>query len=176
MPEPDRPLWAPWRVEYVRGPKAEGCVFCRALAAGEDREHLVLHRGESTFVVLNRFPYTSGHLMVVPRRHVALPEDLSAAEASELWAMLATSKRALDAFLAPQGYNVGLNLGAAAGAGVADHLHLHVVPRWVGDTNFMPVIGDVRVVSQHLLDVYDGLAARFSTDRAEAHGRGGARG
>lgn len=156
-----QPLWAPWRIEYIRGPKAGGCVFCRALAEGDDRENLVVHRGEAVFVLLNRFPYTSGHLMVLPNRHVASPEDLTAAEASELWSTLVRCKQALDAFMAPQGYNVGLNLGKAAGAGMADHLHLHVVPRWAGDTNFMPVVGDVHVVSQHLLEVYDGLFGRL---------------
>lgn len=123
------------------------------------------------FVMLNRYPYTSGHLLVLPRRHVAAIEDLTAAESSELWAMLVRCKEALDVFMKPQGYNVGFNLGKAAGAGVADHLHLHVVPRWVGDTNFMPVIGDVRVVSQHLLDVYDGLAGRLSSGSAGARER-----
>jgi ATP adenylyltransferase len=172
---PRRLLWAPWRLEYVRGPKAEGCVFCRALAAGNDRENLVVHRGRAVFVMLNRYPYNAGHLMVLPCRHVASPEEFTAAEASEFWETLVRCKQALDAFMGPQGYNVGLNLGKVAGAGLADHLHLHVVPRWAGDTNFMPVVGDVHVVSQHLFQVYDGLAARLSTGSARARKRPGAK-
>lgn len=158
-----RSLWAPWRLQYIRGPKAPGCVFCRALEAGDDRENLVVRRGEHAFVILNRYPYTSGHLMVTPARHVAAPEDLSAAEAAELWRLMTECKRALDAEFRAQGYNVGLNVGSAAGAGIAEHLHLHVVPRWAGDTNFMPVVGGVGVVSQHLLDVYDALVSRLET-------------
>lgn len=149
-------------MEYIRGPRGEGCVFCRALAAGDDRGNLVLHRGEAVFTMLNRFPYTSGHLMVLPVRHVGGIEDLTAAEAAELWASMVRCKEALDDLMAPQGYNAGFNLGPAAGAGVADHLHLHLVPRWAGDTNFMPVLGETRVVSQHLLEVYDALAARLT--------------
>jgi ATP adenylyltransferase len=168
---PRRPLWAPWRLEYVRSAKPEGCVFCRALAAGDDRENLVVHRGRAVFVMLNRYPYNAGHLMVLPHRHVAFPEDLTEAEASEFWATLVWCKKALDAFMSPQGYNVGLNLGKVAGAGMADHLHLHVVPRWAGDTNFMPVVGDVHVVSQHLLQVYDGLAARLSAAKESSCSR-----
>jgi len=158
-------LWAPWRIEYVRGPKAPGCVFCRALQgeAGSDRESLVLCRGERVFTLLNRYPYTAGHLMVVPRRHVAAMEDLTPAEAAELWAAAVRAKAALEAVFRPEGFNVGLNLGPAAGAGVKDHLHLHVVPRWVGDTNFMPVLGEVHVISQHLTEIYDSLAPRLAT-------------
>jgi len=155
-------LWAPWRIEYIRAPKGSGCVFCEALGAGADRDRLVLHRGESAFVILNRYPYTAGHLMVVPNRHVADPEALSPEESGELWALAVRAKAALDAEFKAQGYNFGLNLGPAAGAGVRDHLHLHVVPRWVGDTNFMAALGEVRVISQHLSEIYDSLAPRFA--------------
>jgi ATP adenylyltransferase len=148
-------------MEYIRGPKGEGCVFCRAAAEGRDREDLVVHRGRAVLAILNRYPYASGHLMVVPARHVAALEDLTGEEAAELWSLLVRCKRALDAALGAQGYNVGFNLGRAAGAGIDAHLHLHVVPRWVGDTNFMPVLGDVRVMSQHLAEVYDLLAPRL---------------
>jgi ATP adenylyltransferase len=156
-------LWAPWRIEYIRGPKGPGCIFCRALEEGRDRENLIVCRGRHVFVILNRYPYTSGHLMVVPLRHVADPSELAPDEAAELWSTLVRCKGALDAELSPQGYNVGVNIGKAAGAGVADHLHLHVVPRWVGDTNFMPVVGGVGVVSQHLLDLHDALVSRLET-------------
>ncbi|MHB8765877.1 MAG: HIT family protein [Deferrisomatales bacterium] len=152
-------IWAPWRLEYIRGPKPEGCVFCRAAQEGPDREHLVLCRGRHAFVILNRYPYTAGHLMVVPCRHVADPGDLEPVEWAEVGALTVRAKAALDREFRPQGYNVGMNLGPAAGAGIADHLHLHVVPRWVGDTNFMPVLGAVGVISQHLDDIYDALAA-----------------
>ncbi len=160
-------LWAPWRGEYVGGPKPDGCVFCRSLEGSDDRGSLVLLRGDRAFLILNRFPYTVGHLMVVPNRHVGAMEDLTGAEAAEVWALAVRAKRALDAVLRPHGYNVGLNLGPAAGAGVADHLHLHVVPRWVGDSNFLPVLGEVRVISQHLLETYDNLVSELSRQGGE---------
>lgn len=156
-----RNLWAPWRIEYIRGPRGQGCVFCRAVQQEQDREDLILHRGKTAFAILNRYPYTAGHLMVLPLRHVAQPGDLNPEEASELWALLLRSQRALDAVFHPQGYNVGMNLGKAAGAGIEEHLHLHVVPRWVGDTNFMPVLDDVRLISQYLLEMYDALVPAF---------------
>lgn len=158
-----RNLWAPWRIQYIRGPKGPGCVFCQALQNGRDRENLIVHRGRHVFVILNRYPYNGGHLMVSPLRHVANPEELDAEESAELWSTFTRCKAALDAEFSPQGYNVGLNMGKAAGAGIADHLHLHVVPRWVGDTNFMPVLGGVGVISQHLLEVYDALVSRLET-------------
>ena len=151
-------IWAPWRVEYIRGPKARGCIFCEALEGASDRGSLVLYRGGGTFAILNRYPYTGGHLMVVPRRHVARIEALRPEEVAELWATLVAAKETLDEVFRPEGYNVGLNLGPAAGAGVKDHLHLHVVPRWGGDTNFMPVLADVQVMPEHLLQIYDELA------------------
>jgi ATP adenylyltransferase len=138
------------------------CVFCEALGAGEDRDRLVLHRGASAFVILNRYPYTAGHLMVVPNRHVAALEDLTSAEMQELWGLAVRAKGALDAEFKPDGYNVGVNLGHAAGAGVRDHLHVHVVPRWVGDNNFMAVLAEVRVISEHLSEIYGSLAPRFA--------------
>ncbi len=157
-----RPLWAPWRMAYILGPKPDGCVFCHARDGADDRAHLVVARGDHVFVVLNRFPYAPGHLMVLPLRHEGAVEALSPDESSELWAWFVRAKAALDRVSAPHGYNVGLNLGAAAGAGVAEHLHLHVVPRWEGDNNFMPVLGDTRVIPQHLDDQYDQLVAALS--------------
>ena len=156
-----RNLWSPWRIQYIREPREAGCVFCRALKHKDDRESLVLHRGKTVYAILNRYPYTAGHLMIAPFRHVAGPSDLTSEEASELWALLVRSQRALDAVFHPQGYNVGMNLGKAAGAGIEEHLHLHVVPRWVGDTNFIPVLSDVRVISQHLQEMYDDLLSAF---------------
>lgn len=156
-------LWAPWRIEYIRAPKGHECVFCAALESPDDRESLVLWRGAGTFVILNRYPYTAGHLMVVPKRHVPCPEDLDAEEAAELWREMVRAKAALQEVFQPDGFNVGFNLGRSAGAGVKDHLHLHVVPRWTGDTNFMPVLGATRVISQHLTEIFDSLARRLAS-------------
>lgn len=143
-------LWAPWRLEYIESSKDEGgCVFCRA-AAGADDEMLVVHRGERAFVILNKFPYTSGHLMVAPLRHVGRLGDLSDAEALEIHKLTTTAIDVLTGTMSPQGFNLGWNLGRVAGAGIVDHVHEHVVPRWAGDTNFMPVLADVRVMPEHL--------------------------
>jgi ATP adenylyltransferase len=149
-------LWAPWRLQYVAsasGENAGECVFC-AKQAGDERAMLIVHRGARCFVMLNLYPYANGHLMVAPYRHVATPGELDAEERAELWELLDHSLRALDATLKPHGANAGLNLGRSAGAGVEGHLHLHVVPRWNGDTNFMPVLADVRVMAQHLDDTW----------------------
>ncbi len=150
-------LWAPWRLAYVAGPKVEGCVFCEAVAAGDDRVSLIVHRAGLGFLILNRYPYNSGHLMVVPNRHVARPDGLSSEEAGALMGLAALAVRILERAMAPQGFNIGMNLGRAAGAGIDEHLHLHVVPRWVGDTNYMPVISDVKVMPEHLDQTYDRL-------------------
>jgi len=152
-------LWAPWRGDYVMGPRAEGCFLCTAPAAGDDRGQRILHRGRRVFVILNSFPYNSGHLLVAPFRHVARPEELDGEERRELMDAVALSLQVLAAGLHPEGYNVGLNLGRAAGAGLEDHLHVHVVPRWVGDTNFMPVLADVKVLPEHLAATYEKLRA-----------------
>jgi ATP adenylyltransferase len=153
-----RQLWAPWRVAYVAGPKSPGCVFCEAPAAGDDQQALILHRGEHGYLILNRYPYNSGHLMVVPFRHVARPELLTPDEHQALMALLVLGLRVLERAMAPEGFNAGMNLGRAAGAGIDEHLHLHIVPRWVGDTNYMPVLGDVKVLPEHLDETYRRLA------------------
>jgi ATP adenylyltransferase len=150
-------LWAPWRVAYVLGPRAEGCFLCEASAAGDDRDRLVLHRSRHVFILLNSFPYNSGHLMIAPHRHVPRPEDLDAEERLDLMDTLTLALRLLEAALHPEGFNVGLNLGRAAGAGVEEHLHVHVVPRWRGDTNFMPVLAEVKVLPEHLAATYERL-------------------
>lgn len=151
-------LWAPWRVAYVTGPKEPGCVFCQAASAGDDRASLILHRDTLAYLILNRYPYNSGHLMVVPFRHVAGPEFLTGPEAQAVMMLTGLAVRALDRALAAEGFNIGMNLGRAAGAGIDDHLHVHVVPRWVGDTNYMPVLGDTKVLPQHLDETYQRLA------------------
>jgi ATP adenylyltransferase len=148
---PDQ-LWAPWRLEYVQtADERPGCVFCTALD-GDDEERLVVHRGARAFVLLNRFPYASGHLMVAPARHLGALADVDAQEAAEIHALSVEALAALDAVYTPDGYNLGWNLGRVAGAGVADHVHQHVVPRWSGDTNFMPVLADVKVIPEHLAE------------------------
>jgi ATP adenylyltransferase len=145
-----RQLWAPWRLEYIEGAdEQEGCVFCRALEVGDD-EGLIVHRGEHAFCLLNRFPYASGHLMVAPVRHEAEFGGLTDEEALDVHRLAGRALAALTETMRPQGYNLGWNLGRIAGAGVVDHVHLHVVPRWAGDTNFMPVLGDLKVIPETL--------------------------
>jgi ATP adenylyltransferase len=143
-------LWAPWRLEYIESAdEQEGCVFCRA-RDGDDEKSLVVHRGKRAFVVLNKYPYASGHLMVAPNRHEDEFGDLEADEALEVHQLAAAGLAALAETMRPQGFNVGWNLGRIAGAGVVGHVHLHVVPRWAGDTNFMPVLADVKVLPEAL--------------------------
>jgi ATP adenylyltransferase len=154
-------LWAPWRLEYIAGAdEDDGCIFCRA-AALPDADGLVVYRGERAFCLLNRYPYASGHVMVAAYRHVGEFAELETDEVLELHRLAASGMGALAETFAPQGYNVGWNLGRIAGAGVVDHVHLHVVPRWAGDTNFMPVLADVRVLPQHLAETRAALAAAW---------------
>jgi ATP adenylyltransferase len=144
-------LWAPWRLEYVENAdKQEGCVFCRAAASDDDEGQLVVHRGERAFVLLNKFPYSSGHMLVAPYRHGLNFGDLDETEILEIHRLGAQGLEALASAYAPDGYNLGWNIGRIAGAGIPDHGHLHVVPRWAGDTNFMPVLADVKVIPEHL--------------------------
>jgi ATP adenylyltransferase len=153
-----KPLWAPWRLEYVgSADEQEGCVFCRA-AEGDDEERLVVHRGEQAFALLNKFPYSLGHLMVAPLRHGVGFEELRDDEALEVHRLAVRAKTALRAVYRPDGFNLGWNLGRVAGAGIVDHVHLHVVPRWGGDTNVMPVLADVKVMAEHLLETRRKLA------------------
>jgi ATP adenylyltransferase len=146
-----RQLWAPWRLEYIQTADEQvGCLFCTAPAGG-DEESLIVRRGAHAFVMLNKFPYASGHLMVAPFRHVGNFSELEDEEALEIHRLAGQGMGALAETFAPQGYNLGWNLGRIAGAGVVDHVHLHVVPRWAGDTNFMPVLADVKVLPEHLV-------------------------
>lgn len=142
-------LWSPWRLAYVTAPHPPPeCIFCDA--GSDAAAELVLHRGRHGFVILNRYPYNNGHLMVVPNRHIKLLADLTIEEQAELMAMAQWSEMALTEAYRPQGLNVGINLGRAAGAGIEDHLHIHLVPRWAGDTNFMTAIGETRVLPEEL--------------------------
>jgi ATP adenylyltransferase len=161
----EKPLWAPWRMEYILRKKGEGCVFC-AIASHDAslfREDLVLVAQPHAFVCLNRYPFASGHLLVVARRHVSGLEELRDEEYLAMQTLVRDSVKALKAAVSPDGVNVGFNLGKAAGAGIADHLHGHVVPRWVGDSNFMPVIGDTRVMPQYLDDAWKTLRPAFES-------------
>lgn len=172
-------LWAPWRAEYIYcagskpGSDRRRCLFCRLRQERDDRQHLVLDRGRHTLLVMNRFPYNNGHLMLATYRHVATFEKTTPAENAELFAMLARVLRALRRAFRPEGFNLGANLGRVAGAGVAGHVHLHVVPRWNGDTNFMPLLAETKVVSEHLQTTYDRMAAALRAGRSPT---GGARG
>jgi ATP adenylyltransferase len=153
-----KPLWAPWRLEYIQqADEQEGCIFCRALEA-DDETGLVVHRGRVTFTLLNRFPYASGHLMVAPYRHVGEFTDLRDDEVLEIHRLTSQGMGVLAQVYGPQGFNIGWNLGRIAGAGVTDHVHLHLVPRWAGDTNFMPVLADVKVMPEHLAETRRKLA------------------
>lgn len=151
-------LWAPWRLEYVESAdESGGCFLCEYPPDGKDAERLILRRGEHAFVILNAFPYSSGHLMVAPYRHVADLDALTAQEALDAWALVNQSVRALKRAYEPHGFNIGVNLGRVAGAGLDTHVHIHIVPRWNGDTNFMPVIADTRVLPASLRATYDRL-------------------
>jgi ATP adenylyltransferase len=150
-------IWAPWRLEYVKDAskdKDSECIFCAALEAGDDDASLIVRRGERSFVILNRFPYTNGHLMVAPYEHIAELQGLDEETMAEIMALAQRGMAALETSYSPHGYNVGFNQGRVAGAGVEHHIHMHVVPRWGGDTNFMPVLGDTRVMNQTLEDSY----------------------
>ncbi len=153
-----KPLWAPWRLEYIEhADEGERCIFC------EPESALVVHSGERALVLANRYPYTSGHLLIAPRRHVGAIGELDEGEALDLHRLAVAAVAALTAEYAPHGHNLGWNLGRAAGAGIIDHIHLHVVPRWAGDTNFMPVLADVRVIPEALAQTVLRLRARFAS-------------
>ena len=151
-------LWAPWRLQYVTKEKPQGCIFCDKPQAGDDRANHIVHRGQHAYVMLNTYPYNNGHVMIAPFAHVACLEDLPPATAHEMMDLSQQCIRAFKLSFYPEGFNLGFNLGTAAGAGIKDHLHLHLVPRWSGDTNFMPVVADVRVIPQSLDATYDQLA------------------
>ena len=157
-------LWTPWRLAYVSEASVmtPPCIFCHALAH-LDTEPLVVHRGEAAFVLLNKYPYNNGHLMVVPNRHVGWLADLTSEELAEFMLLTQQAEKALTAVYHPHGFNMGLNLGKPAGAGVLDHLHLHVVPRWNGDTNFMSVVGETRVLPEELPRTAARLRDAFAT-------------
>jgi ATP adenylyltransferase len=153
-------LWAPWRLEYLKGEKSSDCIFCSKPALS-DEEAFIVHRGSGCYVILNAFPYTNGHVMVAPYQHLGDLRDLQPETASELMALTQRALAAIEAVYGPDGFNLGINLGEAAGAGFAGHVHMHVVPRWKGDTNFMPVVGDTRVMPEALPDSWRRLQEAF---------------
>ncbi len=158
-------IWAPWRAEYLHcigaGKNERHCLFCVLKKSAQDRDNLILYRGRLGFVVMNRFPYNSGHLMVAPFRHTSNLVSLTSAEAAEVFQLLQKGIAVLKKEFKPQGFNIGANLGAVAGAGVTGHLHFHIVPRWQGDTNFMPLLSETKVISEHLKTTYERLAKHF---------------
>ena len=158
-------IWSPWRMAYIQAAKEQGddggCIFCDLPAEGDDVRTMILARGELAYVIVNSFPYNPGHLMVAPFRHVGAFTSLEAAELADVDALVARSIRALEQEMEPHGYNLGMNLGRVAGAGIPDHVHWHLVPRWNGDTNFMPVVGQTRVLPELLEETYTRLRPRF---------------
>jgi len=154
-------LWAPWRIQYILQEKPQGCIFCEKPGEDDDAANYILYRGRHNYIMLNRYPYNPGHLMVVTRRHLASPELLEHDEGGEHFALVSLSLKVLNKVLSPEGMNIGANLGKVAGAGIADHFHTHVVPRWNGDTNLMTVIADVRAVPEALADTYRRLKPAF---------------
>ena len=149
-------LWAPWRMNYILGDKKKGCFFCQKLKEKKNLKNLILYQGEYVFVIMNKYPYTNGHLMVAPKRHCLNLEQLDGNELRELFELLRTSMRVLKTSLRPHGFNIGMNIGKIGGAG-ENHLHLHIVPRWAGDTNFMPVIGETKIIPEYLEKTYQKL-------------------
>jgi ATP adenylyltransferase len=143
-------IWSPWLFPYLKGKKPEGCIFCLMAAAGDDEETLIVHRGEHNFVVVNRFPYTSGHLMIVPYFHTAVLSGITDAAAAEMMALTRASEQHIRRLYRPAGVNLGMNIGEAAGAGIAGHIHMHVLPRWTGDANFMSTVAQTRVLPEEL--------------------------
>lgn len=151
-------IWSPWRMKYISRQKTpRGCIFCNALRKGDGVDNLIVIRGKLAFVILNRYPYTSGHLMVVPNAHASTMDGLDSDSLSEVMALIRQSITAINAVYKPEGYNIGANLGAVAGAGIANHIHFHVVPRWGGDTNFMTSVSATRVLPDDLCNTYQRL-------------------
>ena len=154
-------IWAPWRIQYIQMEKPEDCILCQKPKQDGDEENYILYRGRANFVILNSYPYNPGHLMVAPYRHVAVLDELTSDELGEHFEIVCRCTRLLREVFNPQGFNLGINLGKVAGAGIDDHIHTHIVPRWQGDTNFMPVIAEARVIPEALAETYAKLKGRF---------------
>jgi len=164
-------IWSPWRYCYITGEKPADCVFCQLPQEQADEDNLILYRGEFCYIMLNRYPYTNGHLMVIPYQHVDTPLLLPQESLTELMVLNNLCIAALAEAMHPDGFNIGMNLGKAAGAGIKEHIHLHIVPRWAGDNNFMPVIGETRVINQSLEDSYRALLPIIHTLSSQYHSR-----
>ena len=155
-------LWAPWRMEYILGPKSPECLFCVKPREHKDRENLILYRGGRAYVIMNKYPYNNGHLMVVPYAHSSSFDNLPDADLFDIMKLVRFSIDCLTKAFHPEGFNVGVNIGEVAGAGIEEHLHMHIVPRWAGDLNFMTSIGEIRVIPEHIIDTYDKLYPHFA--------------
>lgn len=154
-------LWAPWRMEYILGEKEKACIFCTKPDQNQDKENLILFRGARNFVIMNRYPYNNGHLMVVPYRHTSDFDSLSSEECTEMMGVISKSMKVIRQAINPDGFNIGMNIGKDAGAGIEEHLHFHIVPRWAADTNFMPVVGNTKVISEGLWETWDRFKSGF---------------
>jgi ATP adenylyltransferase len=156
-------LWAPWRMEYILSEKEGDCLFCIKPKENNDRDNLILYRADNTYVIMNKYPYNNGHLMVVPYFHTSSFNGLSNEVLSELMMLTKYSVDCLKSAFSPEGFNVGINIGEVAGAGIKEHIHIHIVPRWAGDASFMTVLGELRVIPEHILETYDKLYPIFNS-------------
>jgi len=156
-----RQIWAPWRIEYIQMEKPEGCILCEKPGQNSDAINYILYRGDKNFVIMNSYPYNSGHLMIAPYRHIANLEELTDEELHEHIEIVSRSAKVLRQVFKPDGFNIGMNVGRIAGAGIDKHIHTHIVPRWEGDTNFMPVLSDTKVINEALAETYKKLKGKF---------------
>lgn len=158
----DKIIWAPWRASFILGKKEKGCVFCKRLKMKDTVKNLIVYRGDKVFVILNKFPYNSGHALIVPNRHIGRIEQLTPDEAAEFFELTRRTVAVIKKTLKPASMNLGMNIGRGSGAGIPGHIHMHVVPRWHGDTNFMPVIGKTNVISVPLEPIYEAMRKEFA--------------
>jgi len=166
-------LWAPWRMDYIVGKKEKRCIFCKKPLERKDNINLILHQSRYSFVMMNKFPYSNGHVMVIPKRHWPDLEHLDDQELQDLFHLLNTTTQILKEKLHPDGFNIGMNIGKVGGAGVDDHMHFHVVPRWIGDTNFMPILSETKIIPEYLEKTYQKLHAAFSDFLQNKRGKKG---
>jgi len=157
-------LYSPWRIDYILQKKSNKCILCEKPKANDDKNLLILKRGECTYIIMNLYPYNNAHLMIVPYRHISKLSELRDKELLEMTKMLQLSEKVLNKVYHPDGFNIGMNLGEVAGAGVADHIHIHIVPRWIGDTNFISTIGEIRVMPERMEDTYKKLKYEFNKE------------
>ena len=154
-------IWAPWRIEYIQMEKPKGCILCDKPKQKDDTANYILYRGDKNFIIMNSYPYNSGHLMIAPYGHIANLEEFTDEERQEHFEIVSRSVKILKQVFNPDGFNIGINMGRAAGAGIDDHIHTHIVPRWQGDTSFMPIIADTNIINEALAETYDKLQGKF---------------